>query len=280
MTSRAIAYSPFWRAITAALVVIGRGGLLAMVVAMLFFETRLGNQLRLLRTFVLVSVGPGLAAWLLARAFAALVIVADGVVVVARRGERIEIPCASIARLTPWTLPLPGGGMWLYLRSGRRFRYGLQVADPIALSDALGDAGAADVVREVAHHPMAIYARSRPRPAPWYRPLLAYVVFALVPTIPLFRLHQWVAYGGTFGEYYTYGLQAYVLGFAAHWWTFTIYLVLYAAVLRAVAEAVVLATAYIAPGRVAAVRSIVETVDRVLYFGAVPALLIRLALLT
>ena len=106
------------------------------------------------------------------------------------------------------------------------------------------------------------------------------MLFALVPALPAFRLHQVIAYGGTFGEYYTYGLQAYLLGFAAYWWTFTIHLVLYAAVLRTVAEAIVLATAWLAPGRVAGVRTIVEWAYRLLYFGSIPAFLIRMAMLS
>ena len=145
--------------------------------------------------------------------------------------------------------------------------------------EALAECGAAEAVRQAAHHPSALSTHSRPHAARWYRPLLEFVVLALVPTVPLFRLHQWITYGGTFGEYYTYGLQAYLLGFAAYWWTFTIYLVLYAAGLRALAEAVVMTTAWTAPARVATVRRIVETLDRILY-STIPLFLIRLALLS
>jgi apolipoprotein N-acyltransferase len=100
-------------------------------------------------------------------------------------------------------------------------------------------------------------------------------LFALVPTLPLFRLHQWIAYGGTFGEYYTYGLEAYLLGFAIYWATLTIDLVLYAAALRVVAEAVALPATYLAPARAERVRRVVEVANRVFYYGGVPALLLR-----
>jgi apolipoprotein N-acyltransferase len=277
-----MAYAPFWRVVVAVLVAMRRAGLLGMVFAILFLETRLDNQLRLLRTFVVVGLAPGLAAWLLARAFAAAITIDRRVLRLQRRDEHVEIPCESIVAVVPWTVPLPGDGVWLRLKSGRRFRYGLQVSDPVALIDALAGAGAGgtDALREAARHPAAVYGRSRARPRRWYRPLLEYVLFALVPTIPLFRLHQWVAYGGTFGEYYTYGLQAYLLGFAAYWWTFTIYLVLYAAVLRTAAEAIVLAIAWLAPDRVAPARTIVEWGYRLLYFGSVPAFLLRIAMLS
>jgi len=171
--------------------------------------------------------------------------------------------------------------VWLRLRSGRRFQYGLAVTDPIALIDAVADAGAPDVVRAAARHPAAVYGRSRRDAAlRWRDALLKFVVLALVPAVPLFRLHQWIAYGDTFGEYYTYGLQAYVLGFAMYWSAFIIYLVLYAAVLRVVAEAAVIAAAWAAPARIAGVRRVVERLDRLLYFVGVPAFLLRLAWLS
>ena len=279
MNAPAIAYSPFWRVVTGVLVALSRGSLLVMLVALLFFETPLENQLRLFRTFVALSLAPGTAAWLLARAFAATVAVADGLLVIERRDRRIEIPCEAIAGVVPWMIPLPAGGLWIRLRSGRRFDDGLQVSDPIALAEALADAGAPEAVRTVAHHPAALYARSRfGAPRRWYHPLLAFVAFALVPAVPLFRLHQWIAYGGTFGEYYTYGLQAYLLGFVIYWATFAIYLVLYAAVLRAAAEIVVWLTARVAPEGVTRVREIVEKARRILYFGGVPAFLLQVAL--
>ena len=111
MTTPAVAYSPFWRAAAGVLVAISRGGLLMMVVALLFFDTRLDNQLRLLRTFVIVSLAPGLAAWLLARAFAAVLTIEGGMLVVQRRDQRIETPGAAIVGVSPWAVPLPAAGM-------------------------------------------------------------------------------------------------------------------------------------------------------------------------
>jgi apolipoprotein N-acyltransferase len=281
MRAPAIAYSQLWRIATGVLVAVSRGSLLVLVVALLFFETRFDNPLRLLRTFVAISLAPGMAAWLLARAFAATVALEGGMLVIQRRDQRIEIPCDAIVDLVPWTIPLPAGGLWLRLRSGRRFGYGLQVPDPSAFAEALADAGAAEGVRATSQHPAALYARSQAgAPRRWFHPLLTFVAFALVPAVPLFRLHQWIAYGGTFGEYYTYGLQAYLLGFAIYWVTFTIYLVLYAAVLRATAEIVVVVTVWSAPGWVRKVRRIVEMTRRILYFGGIPVFLVQVALLS
>lgn len=279
MNTRAIAYPPSWRIAAAVLTAISRGSLLALLALLLFFDTRLANPLRLIRAFAALCLAPGIAAWLLERAFAVRVSTQSDTLVLQRRRQRIEIPCDAIDRVVPWTIPLPAGGMWLRLRSGRRFRYGLQVADPIALIDALADAGAPEHVRAASRHPAALYTRWKNMvPRRWYHPLLKFVVFALVPTLPLFRLHQWIAYGGTFGEYYTYGLKAYLLGFAIHWITITIYLVLYAAALRAAAETAALTAACATPSRAPRVRQAVEIAHRVLYYAGVPVLLIRLFL--
>jgi hypothetical protein len=50
-----------------------------------------------------------------------------------------------------------------------------------------------------------------------YHSAFKYVVYSLVPALPLFRVHQWIASGGTFGEYYAFGFKAYLLGFAVYW---------------------------------------------------------------
>jgi apolipoprotein N-acyltransferase len=285
MTTRAIAYPASWRIAAAILMANSRGSLLAFVALLLFLDAwlstplRLSNPLRLLRAFSVFCLAPGIGLWLLERAFAVTLRLESGVLVLQRHTQRIEIPCEAIERATPWAVPLPAGGLWLDLKSGRRFRYGLQVADPTAFINALADAGASQLVREASTHPAAVYAQSRSRLSPrWYHRFLKFVVFALVPALPLFRLHQWIAYGGTFGEYYMYGLKAYLLAFAIYWATSSVYLVLYAAALRAVAEPLVWVAAHVAPRRTPRVRRTVEMANRLLYYGGVLLLLIRLYL--
>ncbi len=272
------AYPPSARLAAAALTVIAKGSPLLLLVLLLFFETRLSNQLRLIRTFASVCLAPGLAAWLLRRTFAASLRVEHGALVVARRAERVEVPVEAIAAVEPWTVPLPASGVSLRLRSGTRFRWGLAVPDPVHLGDALRDAGA-NVDTPARRSGAARYASAKHAARRWWQhPLFKYVVFGLVPALPVFRLHQWIAYGGTFGEYYTYGLQAYLLALAIYWGTFIVYLVCYGALLRAVAEVIALAVAYTAPGRARAARTAVERAVALLYFGAVPAFLVRLFL--
>lgn len=282
MPLRAVAYSRFWRAVAALATAASGGSLLVVAFALAFLDTPLENPLRILRTFVAASVAPGLAAWLLARAFAATVEVREGVVAIARRHERIEVPCEAIAAIEPWRLPLPAPGFAVRLRSGRRVGCGVVLDDPSALSalvDAIVAGGGPAELRDATASAAAVYAASRPPAARWWMPLVKYVLFALVPTIPLYRLHQWVTYGGTFGEAYIYGWRAYFVGFAAYWSTFAIWLVLWAAVLRAVAETIVAVTARRAPGRVAAARRTVERVRAVAYVAGVPLFLLRVAIL-
>ena len=273
---RAIAYPLSWRIVAAALMVISRGSLPVLLVLVLFSRNPPILPLMLMRAFSLLVVAPGIAAWLIERALAVTVRIEGGDVVVHNRERRIDIPCTAIDRVAPWTLPLPGSGMWLWLQSGQRFRYGLQLADPVALLEALGRAGAAAPVGATVRHPAVIYAQARHDVLPrrWYHACAKFVLFALVPTLPLFRVHQYIAYGGTWGEYYQFGWGSYLRTFAIYWGTLIIYLILYAAVVRGLAEAVALATAWVAPSRAARVRRAVEVADRVLYYGGVPVFLI------
>ena len=274
MRTAAIAYPPPWRIAAAALRALSRASLRVIIVLLLVpddgtgIATRLQNPLRLMRVFTIFSLAPGLGAWIIGRIFAAELSVDEAVLVLHRRGQRIEIPRDAIAGVVPWTIPLPSGGVRLHLSSGRWFDYALQMRDPVAFIDALGRARASA-------EPAALYAKSLPEWR-WYHYVLAFVVFALVPALPVFRVSQWIAFGGTFGEYYTYGLRAYLLALAIYWGTAIVYLVLWAALLRAVLEPIVLATAWRAPARTLAVRRTVERVDRVLYYGAVPLFLARL----
>jgi apolipoprotein N-acyltransferase len=270
MSFRVTAYPEPARMLAAVLTAVGRASpLVLLVLAWTFPDAGLDNPLVLLRAFALACLLPLGLAWLLALAYAATVEVAGDDLVVLERARRVEVPRAAIERVEPWTIPLPSNGVTIRLRSGRVLDRGLALADPDALAAALGRTDDA-----AAHGPAAAFAAAkRAWHPPWHRPLLQYGLFGLVPTLPLFRLHQWIAYGGTFGEYYVYGLGAYLLGFAIYWAGTAAYLVMYAAVLRAIAEAVALAAAWAAPTSAPGARRAVEWGYRLLFYGGVPALL-------
>lgn len=263
--------------IAALLTAISGASLPLLLAIVLFSRSQPILPMMLMRAFAILAIAPAVATWLIERAFAMTATIRDDGMVLERGEWRIEIPCGVIARITPWTVPLPGSGLSVRLTSGRRFRYGLQLADPSALLEALAGAGGPESARAALRHPSVVYAHAKhagPRRR-WYHPLFKFVVFALVPTLPLFRVKQFITYGGTFGQYYLRGLQPYLQSFATYWVTLVIYLVLYAGVLRGVAEAAALIAARVAPSQAARVRRAAETGCRVLYYGGVPVLLIR-----
>jgi apolipoprotein N-acyltransferase len=276
LSALAIAYPLSWRISAAMLFAISRGSLPLLLALVLFSRSLPIRPLMLMRAFAILFIAPGIAVWLIERAFAVTVRIEGGELVLQHRERRIEIPSNALARLDPWMVPLPGSGLWLRLRSGRRFRYGLQLADPTAVVEALSAAGASAGAPTALQHPSVIYAHAKHSSQRWrwYHPLFKFVGFAFLATLPLFRVHQYIAYGGTFGEYYQLGLQAYLITFGIYWGTLTIYLVLYAAVWRGMAEAVALGAAWVAPSRAARVRRAVEVALRVIYYGGVPVLVI------
>jgi len=229
--------------------------------------------LSVVRWFGLFFVLPAVAAAGLARAFAARMTVGDEVTVV-RAGLRVDVPPAAIVRIAAWSLPLPAPGFTMVLGSERRFRLGVATPDPAPVLRALAARGVADAA-VVLDHPTVAYARARAAHGRWRWWHLAarFPLFALGPTALLFNVHQHIAYGGLFGQYYIFGLGPYLLTFAVYWATATIYLVLYAAVWRGLAEPICLLAAAVAPSLAARVRRAAELAIRVLYYGGVPALL-------
>jgi hypothetical protein len=230
----------------------------------------------LVHLFVLLTVVPAAVAWLMQRAFAAEVEIRGDELVVRGRDLRLEIPCSAIARVEPWAVPLPGPGLWLRMGSGRRLSWGIQAADPTPLLAALADPGGVEAARAATAHPILVWAHARhrgTRPPRWYHLLAKFPLFALLPAGVLFNAHQHIAYGALLGEYYLLGLASWLRTLGAYWVTVAIYLVLYASVMRGLAEAVALVAARVAPSRGARVRRGLETACRVLYFGGVPVVL-------
>jgi hypothetical protein len=272
---RVYAYRPPWRLVVATLATLGGASLPAILLLVLLANDPPVTPPVLVRLISVFTLPPALAAWAVARALAAGAEVRGTELVVSGRGFRAEIPCASIARVRPWAVPLPGPGLSLEMRSGRRFRYGLQTSDPAPLLAALADVGGVETARGAARHPVIVYAHAKHELARrrWYGLAGKFGLFALVPTAVLFNAHQHIAYGGLLGEYHLLGPASYLRTFAVHWLTASIYLVLYASLWRGLAEGVALAAAAAAPSRAARVRRTVEAACRVLYYGGVPVLL-------
>lgn len=247
--------------------------LLAIAAVLVWPEAGPVNPLWLIRVVVSFCLLPRLAVLLLDRTFGGTLRVEAGSLVLEQRHGRVEIPVEAIAAIDPWRVPVPGSGVSLRLRSGRRWSDGIAMHDPVALLDMLVEAGGSPDLLAAARHPSVVHAhaRSSGRRSSWHRPLLDFPVFALLPTLPLFRVHQIIAYGGALGEYHQYGLGAWLAGFVIYWATLTIYLMAYAAALRVPVEAFAFGAAVLAPLHARTVRRALDGTAAVLYYGGVPA---------
>jgi hypothetical protein len=269
-----IAYPLAWRVVAALLVAAGGTSLVLILLAVLVATDPPVTPPVLFEWVTLGALVPATAAWLIRRACAAEIAVDGGALVMRRSRLRVEVPVTAIARIVPWTIPLPAPGLWLRLRSGRRLRYGFAGRDLTSLVSALAEAGV-DAADAAENHPTVVFAATRATHGSrqWLRHLVKFPLFGLLPTAILFNAHQYIAYGGTWGEYYLLGPLSYARTFAVYWLTVTIYLVLYAALWRGAAEAAVLASAWLAPARADQMRRLAEWAARIGYYGGVPVLL-------
>ncbi len=274
--AKLILLSPFWRATPALLRASAAAGLLSLALGMLIRDGLQVNSLSQIKLYAWAVLIPAVAAWAIQRVFAAKASIEAGLLVLQQRHQRIEIPLTSITRLRPWRLALPGSGLDIELAPGRRFQYGIALADPQALLRALAGAGSPAHISGGGSATMAAYASLRAATRrPWLdHPLLKFALFPLLPALPAFRLHQYIAFGGSFGEYYSYGLGAYLLGFLIWWTAWSIGLMLLAALLRIVIEGITLALLAARPSLAPAVRPALETSARLVFYLGVPVWLI------
>jgi len=264
-----------WRFALAATATVSRGTLVVFGLACWFFPDRIPTG-TLLRAVALLCFVPEIAGWWIRRAHAATLAVVDDALALRGRAAGVEVALGSIASVVPWRVPLPAPGFRLGLRSGRALPEGPVPIDPGAFVRMLAAGGVPEpVLRTAAQHPLTRYGTAkRAARTRLDRPLIKFVVFSLVPTVPLFRLRQLIVYGGLLGEYYQYGWKVYLLGFAIFWLLYAVYLLLYAAVLRAATEAVALLAAWWTPSAAWSVRRVAEAIHRTLYFAGVPAVLV------
>lgn len=264
--------TPGWRIAAALLRVCAGAGLLWLALRMLLRDGLQVNSLAQPKIFLCATLLPAMAAWAIQRVFAARARVEAGTLVLQQRHQRIEVPVDRIVTAQVWRIPLPRTGMDLVLASGARFAHGIAVADIHALLRALIAAGSPVRLADAAATRSADYATARAL-ATWPRldhPLVKFVLFPLLPALPAFRLHQHIAFGGTFGEYYTYGLLAWITGLLVWWGAWSIGLMLLAAVLRIVVETVHMALLPW-PAHARAARSTLTTLSRVIFYLGLPA---------
>jgi apolipoprotein N-acyltransferase len=100
---------------------------------------------------------------------------------------------------------------------------------------------------------------------------IKFVLFPLLLGLPAFRLHQHIAFGGTFGELYTYGVGAWLSGLLIWWAAWALGLMLLAALLRIVIDAIMFVMFVAGRTDALAVRKILERSGRVVYYLGAPA---------
>ncbi|MGN7918456.1 apolipoprotein N-acyltransferase [Lysobacter sp. 22409] len=265
--------TPFWRALSGALRLSAGLGLLWLAFDML---ARIGLQvqsLSQLRLFAAAVLLPSVAAWAIERRFAAQARVEGALWVLDQRRQRIELPLASIAALRPWRLPLPRSGVDVRLAAGPLWTRGLALTRPEALRRLLTATGVpiAWEGRFAAGRADLIQARADAHRRRLDHPLVKFALFPLLLALVAFRLHQVIAFGGAFGEYYSYGLAAYLTGLLIWWASWSIGLMLFAAVLRVAIETVVMLAMALRYAQAAALRDALEWLGRLAFYLGVPA---------
>lgn len=265
--------TPFWRALSGALRLCAGLGLLWLAFDML---ARIGLQvqsLSQLRLFAAAVLLPSVAAWAIERRFAAQARVEGALWVLDQRRQRIELPLASIAALRPWRLPLPRSGVDVRLAAGPLWTRGLAMTRPEALRRLLAATGVpiAWEGRFAAGRADLIQSRDDAHRRRLDHPPVKFALFPLLLALVAFRLHQVIAFGGAFGEYYSYGLAAYLTGLLIWWASWSVGLMLFAAVLRVAIETVVVLAMALRYAHAAALRDALEWLGRLAFYLGVPA---------
>jgi hypothetical protein len=260
--------------------------------ALLWTLTRVGGPLLLLRVFIVFEppTGPALAVLAFLAALLLLVLaerllreaqrgagrVAGGALRIEARGRSLAVPLASIAGLRGWRVPLPVPG--IALRAADHGRLRIAAEDPDALLRALADAGVG-AAAAAARDPAIAHARAlaswrqglRVRPA-WLRAAFRYGAWSLIPTCAFVYTHQWIAFGGTWGEWQLYGARSWLITFARFWLACVVLAAIYGGACRALASLAGWLATRVAPSQAARARRVAEWGDALLYYAGVPAL--------
>lgn len=261
--------SRFWRAAAAGLRTLAGAGLVIVLLQMLLGDGLQVSSLRQIGLFAAVVVAPALAAWAIARAFRVHARIEHGRLRLTSGAWQRELSVVEIKELRVWSLPLSGPGLDLKLADGSLLA--LAVRDPTQLQRALlaSDSSTASASMQ-APHIRWLEARAWAYRRWLDHPLIKFVAFPLLPALPAFRLHQYIAFGGSFGEYHSYGLGPY-LGALLIWWaSWAIGLCLFAGAVRLVIEAAAAVGLLMYPGAHGAWRSTLEWLGRCVFYLGVP----------
>ncbi|MCP3102454.1 hypothetical protein LZ198_26630 [Myxococcus sp. K15C18031901] len=194
-----------------------------------------------------------------------------GLTLVLRDGARVEVPFDAVEAVRPWRLPLPRPGLALRLKSGRALDLGLEAEDALPVLEALERRQPA--LGAAARHPLVRYGHARHAlwRKRWYHLGFKFVLFPLLPTSIFFRAHQYISFGGAFGEYQAAGLGAYLRTFGRYYAPVAMCLLLVACFWRPLTEGASLLAAWLWPSRARGVRRGAEWLGRLVYYAGILA---------
>ena len=107
---------------------------------------------------------------------------------------------------------------------------------------------------------------------------MKYGVVPLVFAVILFRLHQYIMYGGAFGQYHLSGLGPYLRAFFMRWTGVAGGLVVFAGLVRCVVEVLSFGGTYLFAAHARGIRRAAEIVADVAYFVLIPAYVLAMLL--
>jgi apolipoprotein N-acyltransferase len=265
-------------------------GLAWLGLRMLLVEGLQVNSLAQIQRFAAAVLAPAFALWCLQRAFAGRARVQEDQLLIDTAGRQLQLPLSAIASAQAWRLPAPDAGVHLCTQAGETLDFA--TASPSAVLAALSDPDAQTAHEAATPGLLQVAAEQRARSrhrvldAAW----LKLGLFPLLPALVAFHLHQFIVYGGAFGEWQSFGFTAWASGLLLWWASWVFGLTLFAALLRLLVEACALlalsmsrllrfrpaardASAPLAPVE-SRLRSGLEWTARAIYYLGVPAWLL------
>lgn len=221
-------------------------------------------QMRLAGVFYLL---PEVLAWSMLRFRKKRLVLQSGAMLLDDGKNSRTLTTNEIHSVRPWRLPLPHGGLLVRLNDGQLLR--LAVDTPHVLMNALQQCRLIAAQQQTT--PMLtrfMQAREIRLHTKLNHPLVKFALFPLLIALPAFRLHQHIAYGHTLGEYYTFGLKAYLTTLGLWWATWAIGVMASYAILRAAMEGIAAISTVVRPQTALDQRYLIERMGLLaLYLG-------------
>lgn len=224
------------RALMIALQVCVAAGLAWLGLRMLLVEGLQVNSLAQIQRFAAAVLAPAFALWSLQRAFAGRARVQEDQLLIDTAGRQLQLPLSAIASAQAWRLPAPDAGVHLRTHAGQTVDFA--TASPSAVLAALPapDAQTAHEAATPGLLQVAAEQRARSRHRVLDAAWLKLGLFPLLPALVAFHLHQFIVYGGAFGEWQSSGFAAWASALLLWWASWIFGLTLFAALLRLLVE--------------------------------------------